>query len=242
MSEPGDYLAAAIAIEMMSPHTVVESRPDIVAIFQNNYGISLTDNQANILIGKLAAWRGISISSDKYAGETIRISRSILEKTLEGARDVGGGNAVLNNVRLNGKPWLTRVFSNSAFWTDLEGEAVVASVPENTSGEDIPASDRTVTLNHNQFTAIDGPVEELIVALDADNGIPDELGLREKILGQIRAGRELLRAGVFDGHLFYLSMVVGLKLLIEKYKDHIVGALASKLLDAIIEQLGNAIS
>jgi len=99
----------------------------------------------------------------------------------------------------------------------------------------LPASDRVVTLKHNQISELEEPIESLIIQLDADNGIPDEPGRKELLIGQIKAGRELLRAGTFKAYLLYATIIRALAELIEKYKDTAIAMVAASLVDLLVK-------
>lgn len=101
----------------------------------------------------------------------------------------------------------------------------------------VPASDRIVRLNHNQVEVAVQPVDELLNALEQDNGNPDQPGLRERLIGQIKAGRELIRAGEFRAYLLYEVLVRALGELIKHYKNPTITALANALLGAVVGQL-----
>lgn len=103
-----------------------------------------------------------------------------------------------------------------------------------------PAADRIVRLNHNQILEYEAPINELVLELERDNGKPDEPGLRDRLLGQIRAGRELIHAGEFRAHLLYVTLVRALAELIERYGNPTIKALANALLGAIVSQLFQA--
>ena len=102
----------------------------------------------------------------------------------------------------------------------------------------VPAADRMVSLSHNQFKEIDEPTGLFLDDLDRDNGIPDHPGLKDRLAGQIRAGRELLRAGEFQLDIFRATMLVGLGELKERYGDHAIGVSASALMTLILHILG----
>jgi hypothetical protein len=137
---------------------------------------------------------------------------------------------------------LKLAYDNPDFWNDLDAE--IASEPETPDAaelaisQEVPASDRLVSLSHNQFKEIDEPTGELLDELERDNGIPDHPGLKERLAGQIRAGRELLRAGEFQLDIFRSTMLSGLAELKDRYGDHAIGAAASALLTLILHVLG----
>jgi hypothetical protein len=103
-----------------------------------------------------------------------------------------------------------------------------------------PASDRVVTLSHNQITELDEPLSTFIQELEHDNGIPDAPGIKERILGQIRAGRELILAGSFKAHLLYMTLLSGLAELIKRYDGHVIGATAATLVELLIKHYSDA--
>jgi len=107
-------------------------------------------------------------------------------------------------------------------------------------GGKVPASDRSVSLNHNQILTIEKPIDDVLVALTADNGDPDSPGLRERLIGQIKAGLELIRAGEFRLYLLQVTLIQALSELIAKYKNPSIVALANALLGALVGQIVQA--
>ena len=102
----------------------------------------------------------------------------------------------------------------------------------------VPASDRIVSINHNQRIEIEAPLDEVIKLVEAENSIGNEDGFRELTVGRLRAGRELIRAGVFTLRSLQLTLIVGLQMLIEKYGDTAITLVAAKLLDLLLAQYG----
>ena len=105
---------------------------------------------------------------------------------------------------------------------------------------EVPASDRVVTLKHNQQNEIVEPLDQVISLVEAENLVGGETNLRELIIGRLRAGRELVRAGVFSLRSLQLTLIVGLQMLVEKYGDTAIAVVASKLLDLLLAQYGSA--
>ncbi|KFD29078.1 hypothetical protein IH86_06560 [Sphingobium yanoikuyae] len=94
-----------------------------------------------------------------------------------------------------------------------------------------------VRLNHNQVEQAEKPISDMVSALEQDNGDPDQPGLRERLLGEIKAGRELIRAGEFRAFLLYETLVRALGELIKRYKNPAIVALAEALLGAVVGQM-----
>lgn len=237
-----DYLAAAIVDELrdINPKTTFGSLDDIVSFFRAKFGIGVPESAAIEAAMRIAQLGLARAYLDPYAGFTFEpdTSLTILIKLGRIDKEVNSDffRALAGKERL-----LSRVFDNSQFWADLNNQSAPKDDGFVISSHDvvIPASDRIVTISHNQYQSIEPEATKLIEQVEADNGLPDEPGFRERVLGHIRAGRELLRVGMFDAQLFYMSMIVGLKMLVEKYGDHALGALASKLLDVIVASIGD---
>lgn len=118
----------------------------------------------------------------------------------------------------------------------VEQEAQVASSNVEEQIE-VPAADRVVTLADNQIKELEEPIREVLNLVGEENGIDGDTGLRALVLGKIRAGKELIRAGIFELETLQLTLIVGLKLLVEKYRDHAIGAAASNLLGLLIKNV-----
>ncbi len=101
----------------------------------------------------------------------------------------------------------------------------------------VPAADRMVSLSHNQIEQTERPINEIVSVLEQDNGDPDQPGLRERLLGEIKAGRELVRAGEFRAFLLYETLVRALGELIKRYKNPAIVALAEALLGVVVSQM-----
>lgn len=135
-----------------------------------------------------------------------------------------------------GQKWVNRVVDSlksrgfdDSFW----GWGTVGN--EATSAVAVPASDRVVTIDHNQQVELDEAATTLIAEIEKENGIDGDANLRNKVLGQLKAGRELIRSTVFSGYLLYQTLMSMLGSLMEKYKGHVIGE-AAKVLFALLLQ------
>lgn len=242
MTNAGDYLTAAAAILMRNEASQWSTIDDVRSAVESFYKISITPQQADYLVFLLERSNLLRVTRDRYAGTYVTPppSGAILLRieTLRGERSTPDG---LGYVLRGGVPLVSRALQNGEFWDDLNSE-IDAHGNNDFDGAsvttEIPASDRVVTLSHNQFNEIDEPTGALLKELERDNGIPDQPGLKERLMGQISAGRELLRAGEFSLEIFRLTMLTGLTELKDKYGDHAIGAAASALLTLILHILG----
>ena len=101
----------------------------------------------------------------------------------------------------------------------------------------IPPSDKVVHLDHQNVKECDEEISNIIVAVEKDNGDPEHPGLRERLIGQLKAGRELVRCGQYRAYLLYETLVRALAELIEKYGNESLKALANALLGAVFSRM-----
>jgi len=137
-----------------------------------------------------------------------------------------------------GEQWLRRALGGLRQRVD-SGEPLSAS-PASAEVEidNAPASNRVVAFTDNQVGEFDLKATEVIEAVAAQNQIDGEPGLRELILGQLRAGRELIRAGSFKVVLLELTLIDTLRFLAKRYEKELIGGLAAALLTALAKQIG----
>jgi len=130
------------------------------------------------------------------------------------------------------------VFSGYRKHISEAGETPVNESQENTENLVVPASDRIVSLNHNQVQELDKQASDVIDLVSAQNAIEGSLGLRERIIGQLKAGRELIRSGEFRLYLLEISLVETLRWLADKYAKDAIGVLALDLMKTLAKKLG----
>jgi len=99
----------------------------------------------------------------------------------------------------------------------------------------VPASDRVVKLNDNQRTSIGIPLTALIDDIQADNEILED-GVKERLIGQMKAGRELIGSGSVRAYLLYHTLLRGLLELIARYRGRAIAIAAEKLAELLVEQ------
>lgn len=228
-----DYVEAAILTQLRNNINDLTqygyiTRPQLEGILAQTirrptetFGISQT-------VDRLVQREMVEVISDEFAGDFYSFSPNNLVNWID--QESAKVNSVFYKMRKVGLPFFDAAFDQAML--EMDDSAIEYKSME------APGSDRIVSLTHNQVDALDEPTSELISAVERENAIPDSPGLRELIIGQLKAGRELIRVGVFKVELLYATLVIGLKMLIEKYKDHAIAALASKLLDLVLQQVG----
>lgn len=103
-------------------------------------------------------------------------------------------------------------------------------------GLPIPASDRVVTISHNQQAAVEPPLATLIDDVRSDNeALPD--GVKERLLGQLRAGQELIRSGSVRAYLLYHTLIRGLMELVARYRGRAIAVAAERLVELLVEHI-----
>lgn len=203
----------------------------------------------------------IRVSHDQFAGEFVKIYPKKFHDFIESAhsedaRAIAEGDALLpianpsdfpnayalithpvfDDYAALGDDWLRRALAGLRQQiTDAGSPSELLSSAEQNL---VPASDRLVTLTHNQVEEVESPLTEVIELVEAENGIDGREGLRELVIGRLKAGRELIRAGIFSLQTVQLTLVVALRLLAEKYGELAIGIAAGKLLDLLLKQFG----
>ncbi|WP_440977984.1 hypothetical protein ACQHGV_09350 [Sphingomonas pseudosanguinis] len=161
------------------------------------------------------------------------LSHFVAMSWIDGPLLLGGADEQPISLTASGLREAEKLIEQNKFFTArVEGDPL-AGIP-------VPASDRLVNIGHNQILRIDRPIEEFVSALHDDNGDPDQPGLRERLLGEVKAGRELIRAGTFRSYLLYETLVRALGEFIKRYKSPTLVALANALLGAIVSELFQA--
>jgi len=102
-----------------------------------------------------------------------------------------------------------------------------------------PGSDRLVTFSHNQSADLEEKTNAIIREVAGKNTIDGPPGLREVIIGQLKAGLELIRMQVCRAYLLELTIIDALKFIIKRYEKEAVAAIASVLLAELVKHIGN---
>jgi len=127
-------------------------------------------------------------------------------------------------------------------------EGLIRSAGEGVTEEDaqgdaisIPASDRTVTLNHNQPDYQDAvaALDKVVEAFRDDHRLDNELGYEKgALLKALEAGRELLNDTVVNVRIGTALLIEPLQRLVVKYEKELVAALASAAIPLILKMFG----
>ena len=103
-------------------------------------------------------------------------------------------------------------------------------------GEAIPASDRIVTIDHNQRTQFDSQIEEIATSIEKSNSIRDELGDdADRIVAELTAGRALLKVDTARISALIAVLLKPLRYLSDKFADGAIGALAAALVIELLK-------
>lgn len=178
---------------------------------------------------------------DEFAGNYLRFRIGAKDQYV---RELLLDNPVTNRMNTLGEPALKRALANiatSESWSSGEPLQISGNIKVVPLGYPTdsyaPASDRIVTLNHNQQANLDEAVEEVIDGLKSENSIDGDSPLRQRFLGELAAGKELIRAQSVRAYLLYETLSRLLVTLIEKYKDQALGEASKKLLELLIEHV-----
>lgn len=99
----------------------------------------------------------------------------------------------------------------------------------------VPASDRVVTLSHNEAGNLEHAASEVIDLIEAESAIEGDVSLKSRILGQLKAGRELIREKTFSALIMYNTLLSALVFLMQKYSGQAIAETARALYQMLIE-------
>ncbi len=197
---------------------------------------SIVDDVFTYLMGK----KGISQRGDPYAGFWYRLN--VARKNELVRNEITGNpasNALANLPGLALANALKRIAREDALEDVSFGapqEAVEAS--NAVASEIIPGSDRFISIAHNQVSELDRETTTLIDAVENLNAIDGNTDHRATVIGALKAGRELVRAGVFKLYALEVTLIEAAKFLAKRYEREAIGALAAALLSFIASHLG----
>lgn len=169
---------------------------------------------------------------DEWAGQYVRFRSGRYPKFRE---QYLGGNQIHAVSTKIGKRFYPDAFQNY-----VQKEIVGDDLNDVIAIEDVraPASDRIVTFSDNQISELSDQADLVIAEISAQNQIDNSPGLRELLLGQLRAGRELIRAGSFKLYLMELTLLDTLRFLARRYEHEAIGGLAAALITALMKHMG----
>ncbi len=225
-------------------------------------GFPITDQLLHEAIRSLADCGLLRITDDNFSGTFVKIKAnefanfiSLAQEQIEDAKrngdesglierasDYPRGAAYISHELYEdyhelGDHWLKRALLGLQKHYSENGV-----LPNNVSSSFVessaPASDRIVTFSDNQISDLEDKTSEIISAISAQNQIDGSPGLREILIGQLKAGRELIRAGSFKLYVLEVTLIQSLTFLAQRYEKETIGALAAALLSALLKHIG----
>ena len=190
-------------------------------------GIDVTDYVKNDLTDFLVSKGIIKHLNDPRAGDYFRINNSNLVE-------------VAKKRLLNDEVHIRANEVGERFWPDLIRNFYVAQeieFPEGQASVVVPSMTTVVSLQPSEVAEFEEPLGDLESELKKSNGIADQDGLKELLLGQVRAGRELLRAGEIKSYVLYVTLFKALEELVRRYKDHVIGEAAKQLIALLVKHV-----
>lgn len=147
-------------------------------------------------------------------------------------RNIAEKHLILMAYARNGSTYIEDAIEHIS---QMDADEIAVLRSEQQSSSFVPASDRVVTLSDNQQSELETASSKLIAEVEKSNGIDGDPTFRQIVLGQLNAGRELIRAQISNAELMRLIMMDTLKSLIKKYEGHVIGAAAATLMELLIK-------
>ncbi len=225
-------------------------------------GFPLTDELVRQAVRSLAECRLLRVTDDNFSGTYLKVNgdrfadfikeaEEDFDKAKENLDDSGvierpsdypAANAFVSHPLFDdyhelGDGWLRRALVGIQKYYNSNGQLPEDGIMGDISGI-APGSDRIVRFTDNEIHDFDEKTSEIIDAVTAQNQIDDQPGVRELIIGQLKAGRELIRAGVSKLHLLELTLIETLRFLAARYEREMIGGLAAALITALLTHIG----
>jgi hypothetical protein len=226
-------------------------------------GFSFRDDLLREAVRSLSDCNLVRVTDDPYSGTFYKIRASGFPSFVERARNEissvlndGGNDDAILSMRSDypnawalmshqviedyselGDSWFSRAIEGLAKQAEAGELPAEAGAPISPTDPIVPAADRVVTLQDNQQAEIEVASTEIIEALERENSIDGDLSLRDRFIGQLKAGRELVRAKTLSAYLLYQTVFEVLSALITRYKGHAIEAVAKRLLDLLIDRV-----
>lgn len=212
-------------------------------------GVDITDNDVAKSLNLLARFGAAKHFSDPLTGGYWQIDYDnfryyFLQDAPDwNEPDKGGYETIRKEVREKFSILVTFAENGSQFADDIINHLVRTLETQWTylrsdgDGAAIPAADRIVTLSHNQMSSLDLSTGELVALVEQENSVDGDAEHRNLLVGQLKAGRELIRAQTFRAYLLYQTLLTTLGVLIDRYGTTAIGVAATKLLELLIEQV-----
>jgi len=127
------------------------------------------------------------------------------------------------------------------YWLKAKGivaaEDIVNKQPDDSAIISIPAADRIVQLNDNQYKQLNETLAEIVLILEnGSNEIGSELGdSRVRIKSEVEAGSTLIEARSVRLSALFAVLMKPLKFISEKFAGAAIGELAKKLISEILK-------
>lgn len=240
MTSATEYFAIAAMLALRSSNQAMpRTRTDFQSLIELRYGHAFSTDYLDKIIRQLSAWNVISVTDDRYAGETLSLYSAKTPEAFDRVASFGHGDIIAKGSS-GGADWFSRVFSNSEFWSDLDADElpeVPANAPSQAGNEAVPASDRLVRRNDNrvEIEVLEADIRSIVDELEASNEIGAELGdEKEVISGELKAAETLIAQPAFRLSKLSNLVIPVLQYLAEKFASGAIGELAKRLIAAIL--------
>ncbi|OMJ33996.1 hypothetical protein BSZ14_00830 [Sphingomonas sp. Sph1(2015)] len=256
LQEDSDWLTA-VQGEFSGDLEQLKSRAQLAV------GFAISDDLLGKVIRAMADCKLIRVTDDDFSGTFVKIKSKGFAEFIRRAReeeakaeeedgplavmarpsDYPNASALLKHELFEdyhelGSGWLKRAIDGLRRKVEEDGVPSESAFGSLVEAEVAPGSDRIVSFSDNQVSELEKKTGEIIDEVAAQNQIDGDPGLREIILGQLKAGRELIRAGTFRLYFLELTLIETLKFLAKRYEREAIGGLASALIAALAKHIG----
>lgn len=228
------YMEAAILYAIASPPQTFSSPQTIDGLrdyLVEYYNVSFHESFVETGLKGIEGTEALSIIRDPFAGVMLKFDNAkCTELFIEKANN--SPMSPFDNLHTTGKPYLTRVFNNENFWAELSDyqDSDSLEVAEKAS---VPASDRIVTIDHNQSDVIkitEG-IEEIGEVFRGINSAKIDEGVKNRLSNSLEAASQLWSSC----ELKLTQINVGILMTLEEIEPYLKDTAKAATIAGIIE-------
>jgi hypothetical protein len=232
-----DYVEAAILVEATKrPKEVEKAYADwaaIVANLKSLVGAQVPDDVIESLMKRFLEQGLVEVIQDQFAGDYYKLNHRELSESR--VRKLVDGGSLVSKYEQVGNQFLHNAIAKFSS-DDFDISRPQLDQPE----AQIPAADRIVSLNDNSEVRDEllGRLDELVSLVHGDNDEDQKLPERERVIAELRAGKELLKAPTVRVKAIWAVLGTALAWLSAEFAGGLIGELAGLLFEALKPLLG----
>ncbi len=194
------YLVAAFGLGIMGSDAelvrTMNRSESFAEFFEALYNRKIPAENLEATLKMMADVKLIDIDDDPFAGRYISLQKTAFTSQFKLIAEELPDSPIAIILRAK-RPWIDSVLANEEFWKVAAAPPTGAASDDDHDLDEIPASDRSVTLLHNspERAEIEHGLSDLVETLRTSNEVADQLGEeRERISWELEAAKVAIRS------------------------------------------------